>query len=55
MRVNHVHMMQLNLWSHKTSATLDNYTDLAHPHAQGNEYTTLTPEGMRQDKRAQVY
>lgn len=33
----------------------DHYTDLANPHAQGNKYTTLTSEGIRQDKHAQVY
>lgn len=47
--------MQLNLWSHKNLSYSGNYTDLANPHAQGNKYTTLTSEELRQNKHAQVY
>lgn len=56
MRVNYIHMMQLNLWSHKISATVTiTQTALANTHAQSNEYTTMTLKEVRQDKHAQQY
>lgn len=54
MRVNCVHMMQLQFMVTQNLSYSGNYTDLANPHAQGNKYTPLTSEEVRQDKYAQV-
>jgi len=42
MRVNHIHVMQLNFWSHKISVIVNNYTDLANPYVHSHKYTTTT-------------